>query len=236
MRLEECQHKALLGFAAFTTLYAVAEPILRPIRRDCEPADFDPVKELLHAITLGRSTTTFVRNQLASQPWLDSMVVSKFSTVRNELVDNLELRFPQLALIRDLVERHCKNEQKHACLQAITTLFNDIAFLVDNAGDPQQMKVIWGWGNEVDAVFLAMCSKRNAVALVILAHYAVLISLNTGLWHLRGWPAALLRHIETLLMGEWDEGLDWPRQVISGAATSWTSASPSITVPTTAEC
>lgn len=218
--LEECQQKSLLGFAAFTTLYAVAEPTLRPVRRDGEPAGFDPVAELIHAIKLGRSTTAFVQKNLVSQPWEDSMVVSKFSPIRREPVNDAERRFPQLALLRDLVERNCEAQQKQACLHAIETLFTSLAFLMDNPGDSGQMKLIWGWGNEVDSIFLDMCSARHAVALVILAHYGVLMSLNAGLWHLRRWPAALLKHIESLLGDEWHEGLSWPAQVISASAVS----------------
>lgn len=216
----ECQQKALLGFAAFTTLYAVAEPTLRPARRDGEPAGFDPLGELIRAVKLGRSTTAFVQSKLASQPWADPMVISKFSPTVREPVDNLEMRFPQLAVLQDLVERHCESEQKQACLHAVETLFASIAFLMDNAGDPRQMKFIWGWGNEVDAVFLDMCSARQPVALVIMAHYGVLMSLNTGLWHLRSWPATLLKHIETLVGEEWHEGLSWAAQVISATAVS----------------
>lgn len=219
-QLEECHQKALLGFAAFTTLYAVAEPILRPVRRDSEPANFDPVAELIHAIKLGRSTTAFVQKSLVSQPWADSMVVSKFSPVQRDPVDNLEQRLPHLTLLQDLIERHCEGQQKQACLHALDTLFTSIVFLMGNPGDPQQMKHIWGWGNEVDSIFLDMCSAHDTVALVILAHYGVLMSLNTGLWHLRSWPSALLKHIESLLDEQWHERLSWPAQVISATAVS----------------
>lgn len=219
-QLEECHQKALLGFAAFTTLYAVAEPILRPVRRDSEPANFDPVAELIHAIKLGRSTTAFVQKSLASQPWADSMVVSKFSPIQREPVENLEQRLPHLTLLQDLIERHCEGQQKQACLHALDTLFTSIVFLMNNPGDPQQMKHIWGWGNEVDSMFLDMCSAHDTVALVILAHYGVLMSLNTGLWHLRSWPSALLKHIESLLDEQWHERLSWPAQVISATAVS----------------
>lgn len=219
-QVEECQQKALLGFAAFTTLYAVAEPTLRPVRRDSEPASFDPVAELIHAIKLGRTATAFVQKNLASQPWADPMVVSKFSPVQREPVENLEQRLPHLTLLQDLIERHYEGQQKQACLHAVNTLFTSIFFLMDNPGDPQQMKHIWGWGNDVDSAFLDMCSAHNTVALLILAHYGVLMSLNTGLWHLRSWPGALLKHIESLLDEEWHERLSWPAQVISATAVS----------------
>lgn len=229
-QLEECEQKALLGFAAFTMLYAIAEPILRPVRRDGEPAGFDLVGELIDAIKLGRSTTAFVQKNLVSQPWADSVVVSKFSPIQREPVDDLEQRFPQLALLRELIERHCEGQQKQACLHATETLFTNIALSMNSPGDAQQMKLIWGWGNEVDCVFLDMCSARHAVALVILAHYGVLLSLSQGLWHLRSWPAALLKHIESLLGEEWHEGVGWPAQLISATVVSPSSTMSSSTL------
>jgi hypothetical protein len=215
------QQKALLGFAAFTTMYAVAEPTLRPARQDAndEPVVFDPVEELVRAIKLGRSATAFVQEKLASPPWSDSMVVKKFSPVRHEPVANPELRFPQLSSLQDLVEGHCESQHKQPCLHAIEALFTSIAFLMDNPGDTRQMGLIWGWGNDVDTVFLDMCSARHPVALVILAHYGVLMSLNAGLWHLRSWPATLLGHIETLLDEGWRGRLEWPAQMIPAATT-----------------
>lgn len=84
---------------------------------------------------------------------------------------------------------------------------------MDNRRDPQQVKVIWGWGNKIGEMFLDMCSARHAVAFVILAHYAVLMSLNMGLWHLRSWPAALLQNITVLLKDGWDQELRWPTKI-----------------------
>ncbi|KAL1857057.1 hypothetical protein Daus18300_010505 [Diaporthe australafricana] len=130
--LEDCQRLALVGFAAFTTMYAVAEPLVRPVHRGSEFTELDPVGELLRAIRLGRSTTAFVRNQLAPQIKGDPMVLSKFAPHRPENVGDVELRFPQLTLLRDLVESHCETEQKPACIDAAVTLFEAIAWLMDN--------------------------------------------------------------------------------------------------------
>ncbi|KAI3390651.1 hypothetical protein diail_8988, partial [Diaporthe ilicicola] len=219
-RLESSHHQALVGFAAFTTLYAVAEPLLRPVRRGREPTELDPVQELIHAIRLGRSTTAFICNQLAPQLGVDPTVSSGFAPHKRGMAEGLELRFPQLALLQGLVERHCEGQQKTACMHAIETVFNNIDFLVDNRGGPQTIRVIWGWGNEVDSVFLDMCSARHEVALVILAHYAALISLSTGLWHLRNWPPAILRHVTVLLNENWEEVLRWPTEMIFATATT----------------
>lgn len=59
--LDQTQHRAMLGFSAFTSIYTVAEPLLRPARVRSLQAQFDPVEELLQALYFSRSTMVFVR-------------------------------------------------------------------------------------------------------------------------------------------------------------------------------
>jgi hypothetical protein len=61
----QTQQQALLGFSAFTSMYAVAEPIHRhPRVRSLAP--FDPIEELLNALRFSRSTMGFVQQKLST--------------------------------------------------------------------------------------------------------------------------------------------------------------------------
>lgn len=208
----------MLGFSAFTSLYAIAEPLLRPNFLNSQYPNFDPIKELLHAIQLGKCTTAFIQQHLGFLLCSDPFMVSKFSHNRVELIQGLESRFSQLALLRSLVERLCEGEQRRLCLQAVDLLFTYIAILTDNPGNIQHTALIYGWANVVDGLFLDMCLARHALALIILAHYAVLMSLNQDLWFLQGWPPALLGYIWELLKDEWEDMLRWPMEMIQGMA------------------
>lgn len=48
---------------------------------------------------------------------------------------------------------------------------------------------------------MAACDEVSFImfALVILAYYAVLISLTPEVWHLNGWPALLINRIAAVL-------------------------------------
>ncbi|KAH9210374.1 hypothetical protein DL95DRAFT_371020 [Leptodontidium sp. 2 PMI_412] len=216
--VEESQYRAMLGFSAFTSLYAIAEPLLRPNFLNGQYPNFDPIKELLHAIQLGKCTAAFVQQHLGFLLCSDPFMVSKFSHNRVELIQGLESRFPQLALLRSLIERLCQGEQRRVCLQAVNLLFTYIATLTDNPGNIQHTTLIYGWPNVVDGLFLDMCSARHAMALVILAHYAVLMNLNQDLWFFQGWPPVLLSYIWELLKDEWEDMLRWPMEMIHGTA------------------
>ena len=215
-RLEESQHPALLSFSFYTSMYALVEPLLRPAPPACHEPTFDPVKELLQAIRLGRCSTMFVRQHLASVVCSDPFLVAKYHPRRLEAVQGLESTFPQLAWLQLFIEGQCGGRERAVCLHAAKSLFVSIACLVNNPDDPTQIRAIWGWASNVDSAFLDMCSAQNAVALVIFAHFAALISLGRGNWYLQSWPAVLLGQIRALLKDGLEDTIRWPEQVVFG--------------------
>ncbi|RSM04987.1 hypothetical protein CDV31_009788 [Fusarium ambrosium] len=213
--LEESQRPALLSFSFYTSLYTLAEPLLRPASTGCQP-NFDPVKELLQAIRLGRSSTTFVQQHLAPVVSSDPSLVAKYHPLRLEAIQGLESRFPQLVWLQDLIEHQCTGRDRTVCLDAVESLFLSIAYAVDNPHNPSQNRAIWGWASNVDSAFLDMCSAQNAVALVIFAHFVGLMSLAGNNWYLRGWPEVVLGHIRSLLKDGLEDAIRWPEEVVFG--------------------
>ncbi|KAH9210379.1 hypothetical protein DL95DRAFT_308129 [Leptodontidium sp. 2 PMI_412] len=214
--LEESQRPALLRFSFYTSMYAVAEPLLRPAQPDCHQPNLDPVKELLQAIRLGRCSTVFVQQHLASVVCSIPSLVAKYQPCPLESIKGLEKTFPQLASLRSFIERQCVGQERVVCLHAAESLFASIARLVEN---PTQTREIWKWANDIDSAFLDMCSDQNTVALVIFAHFAALTSLGRGNWYLRSWPAVLLGQIRGLLKDGLKDTIRWPEQVVFGTTT-----------------
>jgi hypothetical protein len=75
-------------------------------------------------------------------------------------------------------------------------------------------RLVTSWPIEVDAEFHLLLANRKPVSLVILAHYAALLSLGTGLWWVGRWPVLLLEHISSALGEDWAEFLAWPRNIV----------------------
>ena len=217
-RLEEPQHTALLNFSLYTSLYTLAEPLLRPTSSSRGQSGLDPLTELLQAIRLGRCSTVLARQHLSSAVGSDPHLVAKYQPRRIEAVEGLEERFPQLARLREFTERQCAGRERAVCLDAADSLFVGISRLVDNPDDPTQMQAIWGWASNVDQAFLDMCSAQNTAALVVFAHFAVLMSLGKGNWYIQGWPVVLLGQIRGLLGDGSDDAIRWPGDVVFGNA------------------
>ncbi|KAI9170534.1 hypothetical protein HJFPF1_00002 [Paramyrothecium foliicola] len=211
--IDETQNQALLGFSAFTSMYAVAEPISRPARIRSQ-ARFDPIQELLNALHFSRSTLCFVQQNFSPLAISESWLFTKFSAHRQDTLKDLEVRYPTLASLRECIEHQCAMEEKAACLHAAKALFHRIATLSENLTDPEPGKVIWGWGLEVHQNFLDLCSARHPVALVVLAHFTVLMSFYQQHWCVRGWPRWLLGYIMGILGNGWKDTLKWPVDII----------------------
>jgi hypothetical protein len=165
---------------------------------------------------LGRCSTNFVQQNLASVVCSDPFLVAKYHPRPPEAIQGLESTFPQLAWLRGFIEHQCGGQERAVCLEAAESLFASIARLVNNPDDPTQIRAIWEWASKVDSAFLDMCSAQNTVALVIFAHFTVLMSLGKGNWYLQSWPAVLLGQIRSLLKGGLEDTIRWPEEVVFG--------------------
>ncbi|KAH2079561.1 hypothetical protein KXW32_007250 [Aspergillus fumigatus] len=215
-QLDESHCRALLSFCFYTSMYALAEPLRRPALPSRSQPSFDPVKELVQAIRLGRSSTSLVQQHLASVTISDPFLVGRFYPCKLAPIQGLESAFPQLVSLRALIQRQCMDQERVVCLHAAESLFVSIAHIVGDPGNPAQIRAIWGWASHVDSAFLDMCSAHHTAAIVIFARFAVLMHLGGDNWYLQRWPAVLLRQIRGLLKDDMEDPIRWPEEVVFG--------------------
>jgi len=67
---------------------------------------------------------------------------------------------------------------------------------------------------DMDHVCMDMFEAQDGVGLVMLAHYAALMSMRTNYWYFQRWPRLLLESIAELLAPEWHQHISWPRNMI----------------------
>ncbi|KAF5674606.1 hypothetical protein FDENT_10000 [Fusarium denticulatum] len=143
--LTQAHEQALLGFSAFMSMYAVAEPIHRP-SGICTESPFDPVEELLKALRFSRSTIMFVQQSFPLVVVSGSWLLTKFAAHHQDTGNDLETRYPQLEFLQKCITSQVEGVYKKACFHAVKALFRRIATLSDNIGDPEPAKIVWGWG------------------------------------------------------------------------------------------
>ena len=74
--------------------------------------------------------------------------------------------------------------------------------------------LVFTWLLVVQASYVAQLERKEPMALVILAHYAVLLHTSKGQWWLDGRGAHLVHFIHHLLPPEWLSAIDWPREAV----------------------
>jgi hypothetical protein len=145
--LDETDHQALLGFSAFMSMYAVAEPFIRPRPRlyTLQTSPFDPIEELIRALRFSRCTTAFVQQNFNTvsvlQSWL--LIIPEICD-QDESLQDLETSFPQVGPLLVCINHLSEGSQKAACLSAVLQLYRRIVALIKRPSDPERGKVIWG--------------------------------------------------------------------------------------------
>jgi hypothetical protein len=229
-KLDASQRHALVCFSALTSVYSVAEPMARPGRLAYDKAEFNAVREIVHSTRLARASTTFVQQHLAQDISSSAYLRYKYGQRLRRLPDGLDEKYPQLAPLRALVDKYCPVDKRAICLDAAVRALAGIA-LNQSEGGGERPGATWDWANGVDDAFLELCVKENPAALVILAHYATLMSTENDEWFLRTWPTVLVKYISRRLGDGWKE-MEWPMSLVLGTSELGSEGSASISVST----
>lgn len=72
------------------------------------------------------------------------------------------------------------------------------------------------WPGSVDQDFIELIYERDERALVLLAHYCVLLKKVDHIWYLKGLGEGMLREILEVLGTEWWEWVEWARGEVFG--------------------
>ncbi|KAG9547879.1 hypothetical protein KCU71_g14535, partial [Aureobasidium melanogenum] len=203
--------QAILGFAAITSIFALAEPAYDPHGLGLAR---DPVDELLNSFHLGRGIKTIL-----SQAW--SVLQHKDSVKKvialpdyNVLKATLDDTYPVYPILRNVIIQNCHDDEANSCLDALELLFFYMAINETHRQDVPGPMYVQMWPVDVSAHFLNMLAERNSMSLLVLAYYAALMRLRSNTWWLERWPSAILQHVASILDPTLAVHLDWPRQKI----------------------
>ncbi|KAG9593900.1 hypothetical protein KCU77_g1741, partial [Aureobasidium melanogenum] len=202
---------AALLFSSHTSAFGLAEYMLNPHHDDT-----DPIDKIVECFQLSRGIKLVVSPHwpYLTQTWLNKLFVSEKGN-ENRIRANLASEFPTYAMVRSLAFGQDDADRRKCCLETIEDIFTFIGALTHHAEDyPTSAYLIDQWAVKLPPEFKDMLVERKPIALIILAYWAVLISMNPRPWHLRGLAEVLIARIEDILGEEWAEFLRWPRESI----------------------
>lgn len=79
---------------------------------------------------------------------------------------------------------------------------------------PCSMASILCFPKQDSAAFSQLIKRRVPQALIILAHYCVLLDVLDSRWWISGWASRVLRDVLGSLEGPWRQWIEWPVQSV----------------------
>jgi hypothetical protein len=219
---------ALFLFTSYAAISGLAESALCGIYNDSP----DPLEKMLHAFQLSQGIVLVVAPYWSElrRTWAWPIVRSQIEA-GSDLVPRAQ-DVPNYTYLRCLAFGLEGESARKACLEAVEFTLSAISLVQQRKDDRVSRRLVTSWPIETGAEFHALLTERRPVSLVVLAYYAVLLKLGTGLWWIGQWPEVLLNHISTILGEEWAEFLKWPKMIVRDSATETTSTPDSSTPKT----
>ncbi|KAI0100979.1 hypothetical protein GGR51DRAFT_337063 [Nemania sp. FL0031] len=117
-----------------------------------------------------------------------------------------------LERLRDFVlSQSLENESYLGALGNMIAIYNATFGDKDGVYDgPSENQFVFGWLYRLDKRFVKYLQRRDPIALVILAYYAVLISTTERLWYMTGWADHLIKATKALVPDDYIRWLEWP--------------------------
>ena len=197
---------SLFTCATLTILFAFSLAMLRPHE---EP--IRPIEELLGIFTLLRGVPLVVGEMWY---WVrDSEIAPLFAG--RELDDSIVLSDDvtnAIKLLEDRNERVAKSgSERQTYTLAIQGLKNCFKLV---SSEERNNGMVFGWPVSVSQEYIALLRSREQMALVILAHYAVILDEIRDTWWVMGWGSKLIRELHQAVEDEWKSLLVWPMDKI----------------------
>jgi len=73
---------------------------------------------------------------------------------------------------------------------------------------------IFVWPNAIPQAYLALLGEGKPEAMIIMAHYSVLLKMLDNEWFVKGWARYLVTSIAESIGDEWQEWLMWPKEMV----------------------
>ncbi|KAI4768371.1 hypothetical protein D6C77_08992 [Aureobasidium pullulans] len=211
---------AALIFASNTAAFSRAEYMHNP-HQFSEP--IDPIDKIIESFQLSRGISMVAARYwpYLQETWVGSNMPSLVDEQEEKMRSTLKDKFSTFQSVTSLALGQENPERRKVTLKLVDKTFRYIAHLMaDGHIHPEMIYLADAWAVTLPVEYREMLEERRPVALVLLAYYAVLISLTSDIWHLDGWPTLLIDHIAAVLDPGWSEFLRWPQEVIQQNSSS----------------
>ncbi|KAL8863637.1 MAG: hypothetical protein Q9178_000320 [Gyalolechia marmorata] len=152
-------------------------------------------------------------------PWVESGPLR--GLLQPGVINTLDVRLPkaashQLKELAGLCETATGGEEAVAAYRdAVKALQKCYAKIFTRASVECEIGTAFTWPVEVPDKFIQLLNARAPEALVILAHYCVVLHHLDDYWWMKGWAAHVMGNIYNELNASWREWIQWPQETIA---------------------
>ncbi|KAL9004357.1 MAG: hypothetical protein Q9188_002829 [Gyalolechia gomerana] len=156
---------------------------------------------------------------LPSWPWVENGPLR--GLLQPGVFDTSETRLPkpadhQLRQLAELCETASGGDEAiEAYTEAVKALRKCFAKIFTRSSVECEIATAFTWPVEVPDKFIQLLQARSPEALVILAHYCVVLHHLDNYWWLNGWAAQVMENISNELTELWRDWIQWPSTVIA---------------------
>lgn len=200
---------AVCAAAGITILAEMGRPL--PLGLKPSP-DFDPIANVLDKFLLIRKTVQLWRSSL---PYLIDRMNPPFRSSRKQFVPPEKQSREFMTALEDLETLNKTTvpaEEQGYYAHAIKLLSWEFSTMVLLPSDFEQTL---RWGSAIDEEYIKLLRLGRPMALVILAHYCVLLYHDTKSWCLVGWAETVFRAIKGALNEPWTHCLIWAEDAMN---------------------
>jgi hypothetical protein len=208
--IDETNYEAVLFFAAILDPYSTA------ISMSAIDAD-----HALDSILQSFALTRRLRPMVAQ--FYPVVLASEFARLIPKDTQGIDWERAELPLNTELVKlRKFSDVVQHlyppdiveayrSAIHVLDLVFEQVSSHLPNVPSHALVKM---WVHTVKPRFLELLSERQPGALIIFAHYGVLLKRVDHYWFLKGFAEQVLHIADTFVPGEWKTWLEWPREQI----------------------
>ncbi|KFY14132.1 hypothetical protein V492_02843 [Pseudogymnoascus sp. VKM F-4246] len=194
---------SLFACATLTVVFAFSLPILRPHDEEQN----SPIEELFGIFTLLRGMPLVIGEMWT---WVrESELAPLF--VGREVDDSIILSDDVSRALKLLESRNQETSTSESERKTYTLAIKGLegCFRLISSVDRKD-GMIFNWPISVSREYIAFLRARQQMALVVLAHYAVILDEIRDTWWVMGWGRNLVQELHRVVDDEWKSLLVWP--------------------------
>ncbi|RDL38644.1 uncharacterized protein BP5553_02984 [Venustampulla echinocandica] len=197
----------IVAFSCFTVINAFAAGQVTVLQK--------PISDLLNCLGLIRGVGSVMR------PYWYSLLQSELRPILdNGWMCGVSGEVPELLRLKSLIQSVITFTNPHMATKynAAVEKLHEVILEIQSAVEHRStLALLFIWPTELSEEFMSCLVEQEPVSLIILAHFAAILSYARDIWWVKGWDEYIISNVDECLPPDLRTWLDWPKQISQAA-------------------